>query len=318
MFWQSFIGIVPGVIEILLLAGVGYVLVKKNILGAPCLDTLSKLTIDVTLPCMIVAQLLERFSFTAYPHWWVFPLLSFGVTLAGLVVGYACAPLIKGAAARHQFISLVGFQNSGYLPLVLMAAVLPAAQAQEFFIYLFLFLAGFNLAAFSLGVYILTMHRATKFDWNTLFSAPVLATAAGLVLVALGMGPRMPALFMRPMTMIGNCTLPLAMFVVGGSLARISLRALDLRAALLTVAAKLIVLPALALYAVCALKPPFMVGLLMVLQCAAPSAVSLTSIILHHKERDILVSHGILVTHLASIVTLPVFLSLYFSICVLQ
>jgi predicted permease len=72
--------------------------------------------INVTLPVLIFCQLTRDFNFREFSYWWIFPLLSIVVTLAGFIIGGIFIFLIKGAQKRLQFLSLVAFQNSGYLP----------------------------------------------------------------------------------------------------------------------------------------------------------------------------------------------------------
>ena len=148
---------------------------KKNILGEAGLDILSRLVIEITLPILIFCQLVKDFSFSLYPDWWIFPLLSILITIAGLLVGYLFLGFIRGPQHKMQFLSLVTFQNSGYLPLALVAALLPKDKMDTMFIYLFLFLLGFNLVMWSFGVYMLSFHERKKFELGSLFSPPVVA-----------------------------------------------------------------------------------------------------------------------------------------------
>jgi hypothetical protein len=291
---------------------------KKDILGHAGLDILSRLTVEVTLPVLIFCQLIKDFSFTLYPDWWFYPLLSILITVAGLLIGGAFLGFIKGRHHKVQFLSLISFQNSGYLPLVLIVALLPAAKAATALTQLFLFLLGFNLVVWSFGVYMLSFHESKKFELGTLFSPPVIAALASLALVFFGLNKFIPDVVLRPLRMVGDCTLPLAMFVVGGSLALTELRHVDKKAAFFVILAKLIILPALGLVLILKLKVPELIGLLILMQLAMPPATSLTVITRHYKKEDLLISQGIFFGHLASLITLPLFLSLYFMLVMVR
>ncbi|MDD2731418.1 MAG: AEC family transporter, partial [Candidatus Portnoybacteria bacterium] len=80
MFLESFKVTGTAVAEIFMLAALGYFLIKKNILGAEGLHALSRLVVEVTLPLLIFTQLIRDFSFSLYPDWWVFPLISITIT----------------------------------------------------------------------------------------------------------------------------------------------------------------------------------------------------------------------------------------------
>jgi predicted permease len=312
MFLESFKITGAGVFQIFLLGIVGYFLVKKNILGPDGLDSLSRLVIEITLPVLIFCQLVKDFSFTLYPDWWIFPLISIAITLAGLVIAAIFMGFIRGAQHKMQFLSLVAFQNSGYLPLVMVAALLPKDKTDAMFIYLFLFLLGFNLVMWSLGVYMLCFHEKKKFELASLFSPPVVATLLSLVLVFLGLNKLMPDIVLKPLRMVGDSTLPLAMFVVGGNLAEIRLGHVDTKAIFLVILTKLIILPLLGLVLIIKFNLPELMGLLILIQLAMPSATSLSVITRHYKKEDLLISQGIFFSHIAGILSIPIFLSLYF------
>jgi len=306
------------VAQIFLLSAIGYFLVKKNTLGPQCLNTLSRLVVEVTLPLMIFCKLIREFSFSRYPEWWIFPLASLAITAAGFIIGGIFSIFFNGRQHKLQFLSLTTFQNSGYLPLGLVTALLAKAQADQMLIYLFLLLMGFNLLVWSLGVYLLTFQRSKKFELGSLFSPPVAATVITLMLVFLGLGRFVPDFLYKPLRAVGECTVPIALFIVGGSLALVELKRIDKKAIALLVLAKNIILPAAGFLALLAFHVRGMGGLLVIMQLAMPSATTLSLIVSHYKKEDLLVSQGIFFTHLAGIVTIPVFLSLYFALSVIK
>ncbi len=313
MIMESFKITSLAVSQIFLLAAIGYFLVKKNILGSEGLNALSRLVVEITLPTLIFCQLIKDFLFNLYPNWWVFPLLSIAITAVGLVVGLLFVGLIKGPQHKLQFLSLVGFQNSGYLPLALVAALLPKEKVDTMFIYLFLFLLGFNLVIWSAGVYMLTFTRTKKFELGSLFSPPVIAAVSSLLFIFFGLNKFVPEALLRPLRMVGDCTLPLAMFVVGGNLAQIHLGQVDKKAIFFIGLAKLVILPLLGLGLILKFKFPELIGLLIMMQLSMPSAATLSLIVRHYKREDSLISQGVFFSHVLSLLTMPVFLSLYFA-----
>jgi predicted permease len=307
------------VAQIFLLAAIGFLLVKKNFLPDKGLGVLSRLVIEVTLPLLIFCQLLTDFRFNLFPNWWIFPLLSLLITACGIACGFLFLNFIKGGTQNKlQFLSLVAFQNSGYLPLALVDALLPKDQAATLFIYIFLFLLGFNLLMWSAGVYMLTFSRAKKFELGSFFSPPVIATLFSLVFIFLGLYKFVPPAVMRPLRMLGDCTLPLALMVVGGNLAQISLKKIDKRTLSFALLAKMLILPAAGLWILVKFRLPELLGLLILIQLAMPPATSSSLIIGHYKKEDLCISQGIFFGHLLSLVTLPVFLSIYFILVMIK
>ena len=313
MFLPSFQITGTAVLQIFLLGAVGYFLVKKNILSTEGLNSLTRLVIEITLPVLIFCKLVKDFRFSLYPDWWIFPLLSILITVAGLVLGALFTVFIRGQQQKLQFLSLITFQNSGYLPLALVAALLPPEKINPMFIYIFLFLLGFNLVVWSMGVYLLTFSRAKRFELGSLFSPPVIATVFSLLFVSFNLPKFVPQFVLRPLQMIGDCTLPLAMFVIGANLAQIHLRQVDKKAIFLMALAKMVILPFLGLGLIIRLKLPELMGLLILIQLAMPPATSLSLITSHYKKEDLLISQGVFFGHIIGIITIPIFLSLYFA-----
>jgi predicted permease len=304
--------------QIFILGSLGYILVKKNILSHEGLDALSRLVIQIIFPALILSQMLKSFNFNLYPNWWIFPLISLAITVLGLAVGWLLLKLSGLKAHKLQFVSLVAFQNSGYLPLAMAAAIFTGQQASDIFIFIFLFLLGFDLVAWSLGIYMLTYEKQVKFKLQSLFSAPVIANLTSLALIALGLNKFIPDVLWKPLSMVGNCTLPLAMVVVGGNIALVQLKDIDKKVTSIFLLGKLIILPALGILVVLRLALPHLLGFLIVMQLAMPSATSLSVIIRRFNKQDALISQGVFFSHIIGLLTIPLFLSLYLFLVMLK
>jgi predicted permease len=318
MFLESFKVTSVAVFQIFILGAIGYYLVKKSVISQEGLSGLTRLLVQVTLPVLMFCELTRNFTFSLYPNWWIFPIISLFITALGLGLGILSQRLIKDHQNKAQFLSLVTFQNSGYLPLILVATILPRYQVGSMFIYIFLFLLGFNLAIWSLGVHMLTSTKAKRPELANLFNPPVIATLFSLLFIALQLNRFTPDAIMTPLRMVGDCTLPLAMFVVGGNLASIKLGELDKKALILISVLKLLVLPLLGLLFVLVFRIEKLLGLLIVMQLAMPPATTLSVIMRHYNKKDALISQGIFFGHILSLVTIPVFLSLYFALVMVK
>ena len=304
--------------QIFILGGLGYILVKKNILSGEGLDALSRLVIQIIFPALILAQMLKNFSFNLYPNWWIFPLVSLAITVTGLIVGWLLLKLSGLKTHKLQFLSLVAFQNSGYIPLAIVSAIFTGQQANDIFIFIFLFLLGFDLVAWSLGIYLLTYEKQVKFKLQSVFSPPVIANLTSLALIALGLNKFIPDILFKPLSMVGNCILPLAMLVVGGNVALVQLKNIDRKVTFIFLLGKLIILPVLGIVVVLKLALPHLLGFLIVMQLAMPSATSLSVIIRRFNRQDVLISQGVFFSHIIGLFTIPLFLSLYLFLVVLK
>jgi hypothetical protein len=181
------------------------------------------------------------------------------------------------------------------------------------FIYIFLFLLGFNMTIFSFGVFMLSCRsRACYFDTKDMFNAPVVATILALIVVFFGWTRFIPSFVSRPVEMMGRCAIPLSIIVVGGNLALIRIRSFaHARPLFLGLVVKLLLVPLAFLVFVLCVKPKPLVGLLLMLQACMPPAALLSVIAKNQNAQEELINQAIFYGHLASIFTIPLFLGLY-------
>lgn len=298
--------------QLIFLAGCGFVLVKRNILPPPALQALSRIIIVLIFPLFIFNKLINNFTFAQFPRWWVYPLFSFAIIVIGFLFGYLSLRLNPEFREKREFLSSVTFSNAGYLPLILIAALFESQVASQIFMYLFLYLLGFNLLIWSLGVILLAGDSRGKNNIKLIFNPPVIAILAGLVIVFFKMDAVLPAAFIKSIGSLGACALPLAMIVVGGNLALIKMESILKNTELqLIVLIKLILMPFFVLLIVLFLNINPLVKFLLLLEAAMPTAVSLSVICRNFNLGGKLANQAIFWTHICSIVTLPFFLILF-------
>ena len=299
--------------QIFLLGLCGYVLVKKDIISAENIKALSRLIIGLLLPCFIFAKFIENFSFIAFRFWWVFPLMSIVVTVIGFMIGDLVANSdTRLKKFRQEFVGLVAFQNSGYLPLLLVALLLPAQQQERMFILIFLFLLGFNLVLWSAGVFYLTRQKGTRLHIGSLLSPPVVAIIASLFIIVIGVNRFIPPLIIAPVKMLGECTLPLAMLVVGANFSLATKQPRENAWIVFNiVVAKLLLMPLFVFGILLLLRPPHEMAFLLLLESIVPSATSLSLIMRTYEKEDNIISAGVFWTHVISLITIPLFLVLF-------
>lgn len=317
MFLESFKITAQAIFQLILLAGVGFFFVRRRLILKEGLACLNDLVVVLFLPLFMFSEITQRFSFALYPDWWLFPILSFLIT----AVGYFCGLLAVAAdksleKVKGEFLGVASFQNSGYLMLPLAASLLPLEAAQEMFILIFLFLLGFNMTIFSLGVVLLApKQERRRFDFKEMFNAPVLATLLALIFVFLKWHRGLPEAVMKPAGMLGRCAIPLSIFVVGGNLASMKeTRPSYAKPLAYALGIKLVVLPLVFLGFVVLLKLRPLVGLLLVLQASMPPAVLLSVLAKNKNGSDRLISPAIFFGHLVGILTIPLFLALYWAL----
>lgn len=312
MFDASFQNILTAPLRMFIMGAAGYYFIKKEIVPEAVLAALNDLLMYLFLPCLIVYNFFTKFSFAANANWWVFPLLGIGVSFAGLVLGEIFSFAIKKKETKKQFLSLCAFQNSGYIPLLIVGAVLPTAQAEEMYTYIFLFLIGFNFLVFSLGAKLISGEKRGLVSRKDFYNPPMLATIFSLLMIFFGLNRFVPAIVMDSVKSFGDCMMGVAILVVGGSLALIKIHESTYRREIaLAAVIKLLIFPALTLLILLALNIKSLTGLLLLIETAVPSAVTLTVLAKYYKKDETFINQTVFYTHLVGLVTFPIFLILY-------
>lgn len=314
MLLESFKTTFQAIFGLVALGSVGFFLVRRNFIRGEGLKLLSDLVIGLFLPCLMFYEIVKKFSFTLYPDWWIFPLLSLLITCVGYCLGLLFLSFDKTLRQeRGEFLGVVTFQNSGYLPLPLVAALLPPGKSEVMFIYIFLFLLGFNMTVFSFGLFLLLPKENKKrFDFKHMFNGPVIATILALLCVFFKVNSFLPDFLLSPVKTFGNAAIPLSILVVGGNLGIIRRGCvLGFKRIVCAVTAKLLILPALFLGLIILLKPDPMIALLILLQAAMPTAAFMSIIARKLNQDGCLINQVIFYGHLASIVTISLFLAVW-------
>ncbi len=299
--------------QIFLMGACGYILAKREILNKGGLQLLSWLVVNFFFPLFSFNQLIHNFSFTKYQNWWIFPFISLAITAGGFFMGWAFSLVKDKMSYRREFVAIVGFQNSGFIPLVLITTMFAGKIAEDLYVYTFLFLIGFDLVIWSFGVWFLVHGKVEKREMGNLIGAPAVAIIASLILIFFGLDKWIPAAVMKPIEMFGNCALPMAIIVVGGNLAMVNIFGANRKKVALVSFVKLIVFPALVLGLLSFINAPPLIGFLVILEAAVPSANTLSVIARNYDIDDQFLNQGVFFTNIASVFTLPVFLTLYLS-----
>jgi putative auxin efflux carrier len=267
-------------LELFLLIGAGYGVVRSGALPASASSAFSGLLMNVTLPATILTSLVRPYD----PAFIRDGVLT-AVLGAVLILGYGlfCIPALclfrVPEERRGIWILCCTFCNNGF-----MGFPITLALFGEEGLALAVFLAiPFNLLIYTAGPWLVCLDRPSSGDaqpssWRAiLFTATNLATLLGILLYALRIP--LPAVIVSPLGYLSDITTPLSMVVIGMNLVgqRVSaiLRDRDVLSASLL---RLLVLPVLtwALLELLPISNPLVVGVIVVIMampCAAVTSI---------------------------------------------
>jgi len=321
-FTETFLALLR-VFMIIIVAGL---LVRKKIITQSHIKSLTAVTVNVFLPCLIFSNIVANFEPGSLKIWWVLPLSAVLLTGLGLILGALL--FFRELPAKNNMLALTGIQNAGYFILPI-GAVVYADQFEKFALYCFLFILGISPILWSVGRYLCTMGTGEKLSIKGLITPPFVANVVGLVTVFTGLShvftnPNeqgrylITHAFFKSIDLLGQATVPLATFVLGAILGSIAFRLRPyLFDALRTTAVKLIILPLITIWILHALdwgnSFPLMADFL-VLQAAAPPATGLILLVRNYGGDEQKISSLMLVNYFLCVITLPFWLALWHSL----
>lgn len=288
----------------------------KKILTEDSTRALANVVLVVTLPFLYFYSLTTKFNAELLRTIWILPLFAIGL----IVVAYAIARIFShfvnlDSPGRATFIYLATFTNCGFLAIPIANAL----YGSEGVIRVIFFNVGFNLLYWTLGVWTLRRSQpdSSKDQTGILSSCKNLINSGTIGLlcgITAGLtAVKIPYFILDSTSILGSATIPLALLVVGSIMSRGELHKLRTykKTLALIVLSRLIIIPTLALIVtgLCDFLSP-LVRAIIVLQSAMPSASTTPIFTARFGGDSQLASAGVFATHICSIVTVPLFISL--------
>ena len=102
-FAEAFAGTLPAIAVIFLIILVSVVMSRRGLITQTQIDGLSSATVNLFLPCLIFAKVVDNFRPDAQPGWWALPLAGIVMALVGVagaiglaILVYTVQALVKG------------------------------------------------------------------------------------------------------------------------------------------------------------------------------------------------------------------------------
>jgi len=303
------------VIKLTIITVLGYYFYKKSIIDQKVLDFLIFFVVNFTVPFLGFSHIVGNLQRDIQPQPFVFILLSFAIFGASFILGYIFS-FKRNHERKKEFTSIVSFQNCGYLPLSMAAFLFPENMREKFIIYTFLYVVGFDIIFWSVGTYLIFKKKGEQLKLKSIFTPPIIATILALIFVYSGAVKFIPQVLLSPIRMMGDTSFVLSMIILGCWLARIDTVSLrkNLSIVLEASALKLMLIPFVFLVLAIKFDISSLFGLFIIMQAAMPSAVSLPIVVNLHKADSEFVSQGVLLTHIFSIFTIPLWVGLYLQL----
>lgn len=298
-------------IQLFLVLGLGYFLYKIKILDEDFNKKLTRLLLNVTLPGVILSSVFSSSSSQNVSS--VFLVFGLGLAIYILLpfIGFIVTKLIRAPKTQQGlYMFMIVFSNIGFMGIPVMNAIYGSSAIFYLSIYNMLF----NLFLYTIGPKIMTYGTGQKIDMNlkSLFTPGMVASVIALVCYFMGIKPH--TIIVDTLDMVGGLTTPLAMMIIGGTLAKIPLKEVfnDFRVYPFTIL-KQVIIPAISYVILSMLvKDELILGVTLI-TIAMPVANTAVLFATEYHADEALAAKNVFITTLLSIITIPLIVALFLA-----
>ncbi len=294
--------------QLILLFGLiilGYLLNKTKIMDATSNERMSKFLVNAAIPATIIHSAISQKSGSDGNV-----LLVFAIAIGF----YLIVPLLSRLVAKtlkqnRTYELMLTYSNLGFMGIPIISSI----YGEEYVFYVTIFMMIFNISIFSHGVYILSKESGEKgrsFDFKTIINPGVICAVIAVILYAFHIS--IPKDVDNLLSSVGTITTPLAMIVIGSSLAEIPLKKVFSDKSLYVLAAiKLLIYPAI-VYVILRLiiDSPIIIGISVILT-SLPTAGNVSMVCSEYGGDLEKVSKGICISTLLSVLSILLWMAIF-------
>ena len=286
--------------QLILLFGlvlIGYFINKCGILDSTANDKISKLLVNVTIPSTIIHSAVSNKSETNGKIICVFII----AILFYLIVPAINQIIAKCLKQKAEYGLMLTYSNLGFMGIPIVKSI----YGDQAVFYVTIFMIIFNISIFSSGVYALSKEQSL--EWKNFINPGILSALVGMVLFLLHIPVQSD--LSNLLGSIGSVTTPLAMLVIGSTLAEIPLKEVftDISMYILSLI-KLVIWPTLVyLILKLCIRDSVILGV-SVLLASLPVAGNVSMICRDYGGNLETVTKGICISTLFSIISIPLWI----------
>lgn len=208
-------------ITLFLLMAIGFLAFKIGLMNKEFDRILTKLVVNLTMPFLIINSVISLEEKSGISTFIVILVSAISVYLILPIIGFLIAKLLR--VPKNQlgpYIFMTTYSNIGFMGFPLINALYGAKGV----FYDAIFNIIFNLSAYSFGIILMNMGRedGEKFKAKQILSPGILLSLVGIALYFVEIP--FPSYVTGAISYIGGLTTPLAMLLIGATLASMNLR----------------------------------------------------------------------------------------------
>lgn len=262
--------VLQSVLILLGIGAIGFWITRRGVIPENVLSFLSRLAIDIALPCLVFASIMSNFSPEKFPDWWKLPLWWFLFAAISLVLTLITM-FISRKETRGEFGMNLLYQNGLFFPLIIISGVFGADATYLPELYIFIIIHPIMFFS-TYHLFFRSKNKEKAVQWNRIFNPIMIATVLAILVQLFGGRDYLPDFIQSILQIMGGMALPLIMIILGGSLY------LDFKQKgriyyieiIKFLAVKNIIFPLAMIGILLLLKPAYSIALLFILEAAVP------------------------------------------------
>jgi len=289
---------------------VGFYILSRKIVPKSILEVLSPLVIDVGMPCLIFANIIQNFDKETISSWWQYPIWWVFLTVLLLMLTLISLQFIK-KEKRSDFGMALFYPNGVFIPIAVIVGLF--GMSSPMLSKLFLFVLIFPAFFFNTFFLFFRKEYNSKAKLKNIFNPIMISTIIALGISLTGLQKHVPGFITETCELIGGISLPLIMIYVGGNiyLDYQNRQKLRLKEMLLFLFLKNILFPLIILYILVLIKPEASIAFLILLLSTMPPITAIAIIAKEYNRNVALINQFLVSSFFLSIITIPVFVYLF-------
>ncbi len=307
--------------SIFLLIFLGALTRRRGLMDARFTRQLATMLTSVFYPALIFSSIVREFTWGELLGHWALPAGSALIMVLGALIGLIVTRLTRWADVRQRrtFLFQCTMNNYSFLPM-LLALLFWDQRGLALVVYS---TVGAEVVIWTLGIYTLSGDSLSWSSLKHLLNMPLLAMAAAAGALALmatsqtlgltlrtGIPAAVGGMFVETLRILGGATIPIAALIAGSRMAGLHPSHYVTKPALGIVALRLAVIPGAVVGVLHLLPFPDLVRQVLLIVAIMPCAITSVTLCEVFDGDSDFAAATVLVTHVAALLTIPLWLSL--------
>lgn len=299
---MSFMDTAAQIISLFLIMVVGYIMYKRNVIDDAATVRYTKLIMNISLPSQIITAFISNQGIVSNRE----VITVFGITFVAYavyaVIGMAFLAITRvPKKQRGTYMFMTMFGNVGFMGFPVISAIF----GDEALIYAVIFMVVFNVLVYSIGILLINTNEENKgFNLKKLVNMPFIAAVLSIILYFANI--KLPDMVMTSFNFMGNITTPVAMLILGATVATMPIKELfDEWRIYLFIIVKLAIMPLIAIALIQFVNVSELIRGTVIVLSATPVATNATMLAIEYGGDTKLTSKGIFFTTILCMLSIP-------------